>query len=114
LLRDNRHSSNSRNSFNSLYSKIDVLEAYPLDRNPLNEDTFKIKKENYNNAIYLFFGPRIKRISIKSSLIYLLNVLFSLLGLLLFIYGLFGKHLLQFIISFVFLAPGLVLDNARE
>lgn len=109
MLRANRHSSNS---LNNLYSKIDMLEADPLDGNPLNEDTFEIKKDNYNNAICLFFGPRIKRIFNKYSFIYFLNVLFSLMGLLLFIYGLFGKHLLHFIISFIFLAPGLILDNA--
>lgn len=110
MLRDNRHSSNSLNSF---YFKIDSPEDDHLD-----EDTKGIKKSipesTSNNSVYSFFNPRIKRFLTKPSLMYLLNVLFSLLGLLLFIYGLFGKHLLQFIISFIFLAPGLFLDNARE
>jgi hypothetical protein len=46
--------------------------------------------------------------------IYLLSTLFMMSGFLLFIYGLFIGHLYQFVMSFVFLILGFILDSVRE
>jgi hypothetical protein len=46
--------------------------------------------------------------------IYLLSVLFMMSGLLLFICGLFLMQLYQFIMGFVFLTSGFVLDNINK
>ncbi|AKB29478.1 hypothetical protein MSSIT_2759 [Methanosarcina siciliae T4/M] len=35
-------------------------------------------------------------------------------GFLLFIYGLFMRQIYQFIMGFIFLISGLILDNARD
>lgn len=46
--------------------------------------------------------------------IYLLSILFTMSGFLLFIYGLFMKQLYQFIMGFIFLIPGFILDITGE
>ena len=48
---------------------------------------------------------------IEGSSIYLLSVLFMMSGFLLFIYGLFLEHLYQFVMGFIFLISGFILDN---
>jgi len=46
--------------------------------------------------------------------IYLLAILFMMSGFLLFIYGLFVRQIYQFVMGFIFLISGLILDNARD
>lgn len=57
----------------------------------------------------IFF--EISNTSVEKSLIYLLSILFMVSGFLLFIYGLFMKHLYQFVMSFIFLISGFILDS---
>lgn len=51
---------------------------------------------------------------IEGSSIYFLSILFMMSGFLLFIYGLFQKHIYQFVMGFVFLISGFILDNTMN
>lgn len=67
------------------------------------------KKKNADSIFSKFLN-----LGIEELLIYLLGVLFMMSGLLLFIYGLFMGYLYQFIMGFIFLIPGFILDCMRE
>jgi|GEM_PF-605705 len=56
-----------------------------------------------------FFSSGIEGLQVS-----LLSVLFMMSGLILFICGLFGGHLYQFVMAFFFLASGFILDDVRE
>lgn len=71
--------------------------------------------KNFNNEYVnkrfcdIFF--EISNLGIEGSSIYLLSILFMMSGFLLFIYGLFLEHIYQFVMGFVFLISGFILDN---
>ena len=46
--------------------------------------------------------------------IYLLTILFMMSGFLLFIYGLFTGQIYQFVMGFIFLISGFILDNTGD
>ena len=46
--------------------------------------------------------------------IYLLTILFMMSGFLLFIYGLFTWQIYQFVMGFIFLISGFILDNTGD
>lgn len=53
----------------------------------------------------------ISNLEVEESPISLLSVLFMMSGFLLFIYGLFMINLYQFVMGFIFLISGLILDS---
>lgn len=53
----------------------------------------------------------VSNLGVEGSSIYLLSILFTMSGFLLFIYGLFLEHIYQFVVGFVFLISGFILDN---
>ncbi|MPM75225.1 hypothetical protein SDC9_122216 [bioreactor metagenome] len=53
----------------------------------------------------------ISNLGTEGSSIYLLSILFMMSGFLLFIYGLFLEHIYQFVMGFIFLISGFILDN---
>jgi hypothetical protein len=56
----------------------------------------------------------VSNLGVEELQIYFLSVLFMMSGFLLFIYGLFREHLYQFVMGFIFLIPGFILDNIIE
>lgn len=76
------------------------------DRNHVQNISSAYVKKHFRNMFFGVLNPEIKIPSI-----YFLSVLFMVSGFLLFIYGLFLEHLYQFVMGFVFLISGFILDS---
>lgn len=77
--------------------------------NPLPNVRSPYAKKYLNDA---FSG--VSNLGVEELQIYFLSVLFMMAGFLLFIYGLFMEYLYQFVMGFIFLIPGFILDNIIE
>lgn len=76
------------------------------NRNHVQNISSEYLKKYFRNMLFGVLNPEI-----KISSIYFLSVLFMMSGFLLFIYGLFLEHLYQFVMGFVFLISGFILDS---
>lgn len=68
----------------------------------------------YIKKIFNEIFSEIPNLGTEESSVYFLSLLFIMSGFLLFIYGLFTVHLYQFVMGFVFLISGFIMDSTTE
>jgi hypothetical protein len=98
---------NKKISSNSIKFKDCVLSKY----NSVVEKTSSFFKRNITVPD---ISSIITALGIESFQISLLSILFFMAGLILFLYGLIGGHIYQYIMAFFFLAPGFILEDLKK
>ncbi|HII80991.1 MAG TPA: SoxR reducing system RseC family protein [Methanosarcina sp.] len=90
--------------------KDNLNYIYSSDAGNSTQDISNLNIKKYFNNIFC----EVSNLGIEDLLIYLLTVLCMMSGFLLFIYGLFMEQLYPFVMGFIFLISGFILDSTAE
>ena len=80
--------------------------------NPVSNFNTSYAEKNVRNTCNIF--SEISNMGVEELSIYLLTILFMMSGFLLFIYGLLRGQIYQFVMGFIFLISGFILDNTGD